>query len=162
MKKHEKRLLIAAGIAVAGAVGVAAASYHLSKKLVKIALDRSVAKDTPENEKKKNQIRGFSDPQDYLDAISEGKAYLAKAKTETFTIESYDGTPLTSGQIAIMAGGLMPGDTIDSYVVEGSRTNVGRSENVITSLVIRNSAGEDVTRNYSIETVAGTLKVTAP
>ena len=74
----------------------------------------------------------------------------------------YDGTPLTSGQIAIMAGGLMPGDTIDSYVVEGSRTNVGRSENVITSLVIRNSAGEDVTRNYSIETVAGTLKVTAP
>jgi hypothetical protein len=29
-------------------------------------------------------------------------------------------------------------------------------------LIIRNSAGEDVTRNYAIETVAGTLKVTAP
>ena len=74
----------------------------------------------------------------------------------------YDGTPITCDGISITEGSLAPGDTVYSYTVEGSRTHVGRSENVITSLIIRNSAGEDVTRNYAIETVAGTLKVTAP
>ena len=46
--------------------------------------------------------------------------------------------------------------------MEGSQTRVGKSENIITSIVIRNKDGEDVTGSYAIETVAGTLKVTAP
>ena len=46
--------------------------------------------------------------------------------------------------------------------MEGSQTRIGRSENLITDVIIRNERGEDVTRNYAIETVAGTLKVTAP
>ena len=74
----------------------------------------------------------------------------------------FDGTPLTAGDIFIMEGTLAPGDTIYSYTVEGSRINVGRSENIITDLVIRNAEGTDVTRNYAIETVAGILKVTTP
>ncbi len=96
MKKREKRLLIAAGIATVGALGFAASSYLMSKKLVQIALERNAAKDTPENEKKKNQLRGYAEPEDYLQAIHDGKAYLEKANSETLTLESYDSIPLTA------------------------------------------------------------------
>ena len=76
--------------------------------------------------------------------------------------KTYDGTPLTADGIAITGGTLAEGDYVDSFTVEGSQTRVGTSENVITSIVIRNQNGEDVTACYAIETVAGTLKVTAP
>jgi hypothetical protein len=39
---------------------------------------------------------------------------------------------------------------------------VGRSDNVITDVRISDREGNDVTGCYAIETVAGTLKVTAP
>ena len=71
----------------------------------------------------------------------------------------YDGTPLTAPDMEIVGGGLAEGDTIVSYTVEGSRTRVGRSDNVITDVIICNAAGEDVTKNYMIETIVGTLRV---
>jgi hypothetical protein len=52
-------------------------------------------------------------------------------------------------------------DSIDSFTLEGSQTRVGRSENLITEIVIRDKYGNDVTKCYAIETVAGVLKVTA-
>ena len=73
----------------------------------------------------------------------------------------YDGTPLTADGISVIEGALAPMDSIYSYTLEGSQTRVGRSENVITDIVIRNHYGEDVTACYAIETVAGSLKVTA-
>ena len=73
----------------------------------------------------------------------------------------YDGEALTAHAYELI-GALASGDTVESVTVEGSQTRVGRSENLITDVVIRNAEGEDVTRNYAIETVAGTLKVTAP
>ncbi len=76
--------------------------------------------------------------------------------------KTYDGTPLTADGITITGGALAEGDYVDSYTVEGSQTRVGKSENTVTSIVIRNKDGEDVTGSYAIETVAGTLKVTAP
>ena len=75
--------------------------------------------------------------------------------------KTYDGTPLTDDRIDIIGGGLAEGDYIDRYTVEGSQTRVGISENVITDIVIRNQYGDDVTACYAIETVAGSLKVTA-
>ncbi len=71
----------------------------------------------------------------------------------------YDGTPLTAPSIDMVGGDLAEGDTIVDYTVVGSRTRIGRSDNVITDVTIRNAAGEDVTRNYIIETVVGTLRV---
>ena len=53
-------------------------------------------------------------------------------------------------------------DYIYSFTLEGSQTRVGRSENIITDIVIRNQYGDDVTACYAIETVAGILRVTAP
>ncbi len=76
--------------------------------------------------------------------------------------KTYDGEPLTANEIELMGGDTVGGDYIHSFTVEGSQTRVGRSENLITDVVIRNADGEDVTRNYAIETVAGHLKVTAP
>ena len=73
----------------------------------------------------------------------------------------YDGTPLTADGISVIEGTLAPMDSIYSYTLEGSQTRVGRSENVITDIVIRNHYGEDVTACYAIETVAGSLKITA-
>ena len=74
----------------------------------------------------------------------------------------YDGEALTASSIEITDGTLAEGDYIHRYTVEGSQTRVGRSENTVTQIVIRNKDGEDVTRSYAIETVAGVLKVTAP
>ncbi|MBQ9151567.1 MAG: transglutaminase domain-containing protein, partial [Clostridia bacterium] len=76
--------------------------------------------------------------------------------------KTYDGTPLTAQGIEVAGGMLADGDYIAEYTVEGSRTRVGRSDNVITGVVIRNADGEDVTHNYAIETVVGTLRVTSP
>ena len=47
-------------------------------------------------------------------------------------------------------------------VVEGSQTNVGYSDNIVTSVVIRDENGVNVTGNYSITLVSGTLRVLPP
>jgi hypothetical protein len=73
----------------------------------------------------------------------------------------YDGTPLTANGMKLLTP-LAEGDTVESYTVEGSQTRVGRSENVVTRVVIRNADGEDVTRCYAIEAIAGTLLVVNP
>lgn len=74
----------------------------------------------------------------------------------------YDGTALTASAVEIVGGTLAEGDFIADYTVEGSQTRVGRSDNVITEVIIRNADGEDVTANYTIETLNGTLRVTNP
>ena len=94
MKKNEKRLLIAAGILTVGALGFAASSYLLTKKMVEIALERDAAKDTPDMQKAKNQLRGYAESEEILTAMREGKESLLSAETEEVSIESYDGTRL--------------------------------------------------------------------
>jgi hypothetical protein len=76
--------------------------------------------------------------------------------------KAYDGTPLTADGISVIGGALVGVDYIYSFTLEGSQTRVGRSENIITDIVIRNQYGDDVTACYAIETVAGILRVTAP
>lgn len=94
MKKNEKRLLIAAGLAVAGAVGFAVSSYLITKKMVQIALVRYEPKDTPEMRRKRDQIRGFAELEEVTERMEEGKRYLAEAPTEEISIKSYDDTEL--------------------------------------------------------------------
>ncbi|MBQ4113657.1 MAG: hypothetical protein IJD38_12750 [Clostridia bacterium] len=73
-----------------------------------------------------------------------------------------DGEPLTANVLEIVEGSLADGDSIVYYSVEGSRTTIGRSQNVITAVTIHNKDGEDVTRCYAIDTLPGTLRVIAP
>ena len=74
----------------------------------------------------------------------------------------YDGTPLTEDRFDLIGGTLAEGDSLVRVTVEGFQTRVGRSDNVITDVRISDREGNDVTGCYAIETIAGTLKVTAP
>ena len=72
--------------------------------------------------------------------------------------KAYDGTPLTKDSYTNTA--LAEGDSIESVTVTGSRTFFGTSDNVPSEAAIKNEAGEDVTGNYEITYVNGTLTIT--
>jgi hypothetical protein len=72
----------------------------------------------------------------------------------------YDGTPLTNDGYSITDGTLADGHTLVSVTVTGSQTDVGSSDNVPSNAVIMDN-GTDVTANYDITYVNGTLTVTA-
>ena len=102
----------------------------------------------------------------YTITKDEGKLSITKregeGKTITVTANSdekvYDGAPLTNNGF-IHAGALVEGDTLTA-VVEGSQTDVGSSDNVVTSY--RVMRGEtDVTTSYTFaDSVKGALTVT--
>ena len=76
----------------------------------------------------------------------------------------YNGSPLTCGgyEITCASGeALAPGHTVQ-VTVTGSQTSVGRSDNYVSSIVIRDADGTDVTVNYGIVLVNGVLYVTPP
>ncbi|MDO4852703.1 MAG: MBG domain-containing protein, partial [Clostridia bacterium] len=72
--------------------------------------------------------------------------------------KTYDGTPLTKGSYT--SEGLAAGDSIETVTMTGSQTDAGESANVPSEAKIVNSDGKDVTGNYAITYVNGTLKVT--
>ena len=72
----------------------------------------------------------------------------------------YDGTELTNNTWKQTGGKLADGDTIQSVTVTGSQTLVGESKNVARGAKIVNAAGADVTGNYAVTYINGTLKVT--
>lgn len=86
-------------------------------------------------------------------------ARVIKIKAADAT-KQYDGKALVCSEIIYDEKALANGDYIKVYKVSGSQTNVGKSANVITEIQIFNSQGQDVTKNYSIETAPGTLTVT--
>ena len=102
----------------------------------------------------------------YTISKEEGKLSITKregeGKTITVTANSdekvYDGAPLTNNGFT-HAGALVEGDVLTA-VVEGSQTDVGSSDNVVTSYVVMR--GEtDVTTSYTFgESIIGTLTVT--
>lgn len=73
----------------------------------------------------------------------------------------YDGYELVCNEIEIVGGVLIDGDTISSYNVIGSQVLPGQSANVIdiSSIVITNKDGEDVTSNYLLSVEDGSLIV---
>ena len=72
--------------------------------------------------------------------------------------KTYDGTPLTNSGYAVNTT-LESGDAIESVSMTGSQTNVGTSDNVPSAAVIKNGSNEDVTANYDITYVNGTLTI---
>jgi uncharacterized protein (TIGR02145 family) len=71
----------------------------------------------------------------------------------------YDGTPLTNSGYSITAGALVASDNLASCVVTGSQLCLGSSPNVPSGAVIKRGT-DDVTGNYTIHYVNGTLTVT--
>ena len=77
-------------------------------------------------------------------------------------VKAYDGEELVCNEIVYDSSELADGDYIESYIVNGSQTNVGKSSNVIKAVIIKNKNGEEVTSNYILKTEEGTLSVTIP
>ena len=96
-------------------------------------------------------------------ATTTAKLTIKKAAL-TITADSnekeYDGTPLTdNGWQDTPPAGLQGTDAVDSVTVTGTITNVGTEPNVPSSAVVKNGSA-DVTANYEIEYVNGTLEIT--
>ena len=72
----------------------------------------------------------------------------------------YDGTPVTCDLYTVEEGALVEGHRIGLCRIVGSQTEIGRSDNIITHILIQDANGKDVTSNYSIRLFAGKLKVT--
>ena len=73
----------------------------------------------------------------------------------------YDGTALTDTGYSITSGSLAVGQTLDSVTVTGTQLYPGSSTNAASGAVITDASDNDVTGNYAITYVNGTLEVTA-
>ncbi|WP_215698628.1 InlB B-repeat-containing protein [Clostridium sp. MCC353] len=100
----------------------------------------------------------------------DGHISVSKATGIDITIKAedaekvYDGTPLTESRYTVNKENLLPGDEVYA-VTSGSITDVTpgvKDNNLIASYVIRHGGedGVDVTENYNITPVPGTLTVT--
>ena len=91
-----------------------------------------------------------------------GASFTITRKLLTITADSdtkaYDGTALTKNGFTYE--GLLPSDHIDNVTVTGSQIIVGTSDNVPSAAVIKDPVNVDVTANYEITYINGTLTVT--
>lgn len=120
-------------------------------------------------------INGFSIS--VTDAGGKDVTYMYKINAEygileifpreiTLTAESaektYDGLPLVCERYMLSSENMSPladGQKIE-VGISGSQTEIGRSENTIAYYQITDENGRDVTSNYSVRLVSGTLRVT--
>lgn len=76
--------------------------------------------------------------------------------------KTYDGTPLTNGKYSIApataTSGLLSGDQV-ALQVTGSITEIGSTVNTIENIQVVDATGNDVRKNYNIQTYLGTLIV---
>lgn len=110
---------------------------------------------------------GTTNPDNYEISDNLGTLTVNSNSTQiTLTAASdskpYDGTPLTNSSVTVNVDGNLPtGFTVEA-TANGSQTNVGASDNEVTSYAVLNAEGEDKTTSFSnITTVKGTLTVTA-
>jgi uncharacterized repeat protein (TIGR02543 family) len=71
----------------------------------------------------------------------------------------YSGAAISTNNYSITSGKLAGNDRISSVTVSGSRKDAGSSDNIASDAVIMNGT-ENVTANYQITYLPGTLKVT--
>ena len=71
--------------------------------------------------------------------------------------KTYNGTALTNSNYTNTL--LASGDVIESVTITGSQTEVGQCQNIPSAAVIKNAVPTDVTANYEITFVNGTLTV---
>ena len=95
--------------------------------------------------------------------VSAVTSSTVSARAVTFTADSdskvYDGTALTKQSAKLTSGSLVSGDTA-TFSITGTITNVGSVTNTLNSVIIKNASGTDVSANYSITPLNGTLTIT--
>ena len=96
-----------------------------------------------------------------INRICENLIVTPKKLTITANSNSkeYDGNALVDTGYTI--DGDMEGYTVE-VTVSGSQTQIGYSDNTIRKVVIKDSTGRDVTLNFSVNCINGTLSVTPP
>ena len=107
-------------------------------------------------------------------SLSNTNYKLPSGKTHAFTIDkvsieitansiscAYTGSAVTDTGYRITSGSLVTGDVITDVTVTGSRTAVGSGDNIPSGAVIKRG-DTDVTANYDISYVNGTITVTQP
>lgn len=112
-------------------------------------------------------VKLYKDGKDVTDHYYITRTYgTLTVKTREITIaaasaeEHYSpGSTLVRNDIVYDPSDIAPTDRIDSFQVEGSQANIGYSANVVRDVVIKNEAGENVTSNYQITFIDGTLKI---
>ena len=73
--------------------------------------------------------------------------------------KKFDGEELTEKGTTVTSGSLVEEQSYTATVV-GSQTYVGISENTVTKVIVTTKDGKEVTDNYNIDVLPGTLEVT--
>lgn len=85
-------------------------------------------------------------------------AHLPLTLTAASAEKTYDGTPLAKDGIAYDEAALLAGGRVEA-TVEGVATTPGSAANRITAYAVYDRDGQDVTGNYAVTTVDGTLTI---
>ena len=129
----------------------------ISGKRTNVGEEKLVPSDAKIVDKAGNDVTSHYDIE-YVNAtleIIQKKLTITADSDEKF----YDETPLTKDSYTNTE--LAEGDEIANVTITGTITEVGSVENVASGAKIVNAAGEDVTGNYDIEYVKGTLTIKA-
>ena len=94
MKKSAKKLLAGSGIAAFGAAAVGAASYAVTRDLVKVALDREIPKKIKCDNLSKQQLTGCETDSALINELATAGEKLRICEHETVEIISHDGERL--------------------------------------------------------------------
>ena len=95
MEKRKRKLLTGVAAVSAGAAAMGTGICLMAKKLIDIAMDRDGVKPSPNSEKVRNKLCGFSNEDGFIDKLEEGAVKLAAVETELVETTSQDGTRLT-------------------------------------------------------------------
>ena len=95
MEKRKRKLLTGVAVVSAGAMAMGTGICLMAKKLIDIAMDRDGVKPSPNSEKVRNKLCGFSNEDGFIDKLEEGAVKLAAVDTELVETVSNDGTKLT-------------------------------------------------------------------
>lgn len=136
----------------------------------KIEADVSGSITFPNESPVENKVNGYEFTSGYSDnyivetvngELTMKKAAVAITITAGSDEKTYDGQPLTNSEVTITEGELLPGDELVATAT-GSITNAADNKtgnNLVAEGYKIMHGGEDVTENYVITTVAGTLKI---
>ena len=94
-----------------------------------------------------------------VNILVNAREITVKPKDET---KKYDGTALTSNEVEVTSTvKLVDGHKIGTVTTTGTVTDVDSVSNTISTITILDASNNDVTSNYAITKVPGTLTVTA-
>lgn len=94
MRRRTKNMLMGLGTAFAGTVAITTAIHFITKKLVKVALERDGAKNFTQSKTMRRQITGLKNAEHFFELLNQGEEKLRGYETERIEIESYDGLKL--------------------------------------------------------------------